>query len=78
MQNHVNGTFKEIGCVLKTLREERGYTCIRAFAVHFGLDPTQYWRMESGSYNYTLKSLVKILDIHKMPLDEFTKKLPHN
>jgi|GEM_PF-4154751 len=76
MDNYINGTLKEIGGVLKSLREEKGFTNGRTFAVRFGLDPTQYWRMESGSYNYTLESLMKVLDIHHLSLKEFAGIFP--
>lgn len=57
---------------LKKLREEKGYSSSRAFADRYGLDPKQYWRMESGCHNYTLKSLINVLTIHEVSFRKFS------
>ena len=62
---------KTIGLTLADLREKKGYTEIKDFAVKYGLPEVHYWRIENGQANSTLKTLAKILSIHKISLDEF-------
>jgi transcriptional regulator with XRE-family HTH domain len=64
---------KEIGEKLKALRISKKYTSYENFALENNIDRKQYWRIENG-HNLTLKSLIKILDIHKMTLKEFFSK----
>jgi hypothetical protein len=35
------------------------------------LPEIQYWRIENGKTNLTLKSLTKLLSIHKLTLEDF-------
>jgi hypothetical protein len=55
---------------LKQMRLDKGYTSYETFAWEHEINRVQYWRIERGS-NITLTSLIKVLDIHKMSLDEF-------
>lgn len=55
---------------LKELRKELGYTSYETFATDHDLDRKQYWRVENGA-NITIKTLIKILTIHKMDLPTF-------
>ncbi|HKC68543.1 MAG TPA: helix-turn-helix transcriptional regulator [Bacteroidia bacterium] len=64
---------KEIGEKLKALRISKKYTSYENFALENNIDRKQYWRIENG-HNLTLKSLIKILDIHKITLKEFFSK----
>jgi len=57
---------------IKELRKELGYTSYETFATDHDLDRKQYWRVENGS-NITIKTLIKILSIHKMDLPTFFK-----
>lgn len=59
---------------LKGLRKESGYTSYETFALDHGLDRKQYWRVEAGS-NITVKTLIKILAIHKKELSAFFKEV---
>lgn len=59
---------------IKKLRIEAGYTSYEFFAWEHGLPRVQYWRMEKGT-NFTLNSLIKVLDAHKITLEEFFKEL---
>ena len=59
---------------LKELRKDSGYTSYETFALDHGLDRKQYWRVENGS-NITIKTLVKVLDIHKKDLTVFFKEI---
>ena len=68
-------TFKnmlsEIGNSLAALRIKKGYPTIKAFTERYDLPEIQYWRIEKGKANITLKSLSKILHIHRMTLHDF-------
>lgn len=55
---------------LKELRIAAGYSSAENFAYDNDLNRVQYWRVESGT-NMTLKTLLKVLDIHKLSLQEF-------
>jgi transcriptional regulator with XRE-family HTH domain len=60
-----------IGRRLAEMRENKGYSTIKEFTAKFDLPEVQYWRMEKGKANLTMKSLVKVLSIHKISLGEF-------
>ena len=60
-----------IGTRLAELRIKKGHSTIREFAQKYDLPEIQYWRMEKGKANITIKSLVRILQIHNMPLQDF-------
>jgi transcriptional regulator with XRE-family HTH domain len=62
---------KSIGRELIRLRRRKGYSSHASFADEYGLPSVQYWRMESGKSNITLKSLVKVLAIHNISILEF-------
>jgi len=64
-------TLTNVGSKLAELREKKGYATIKEFVVDYDLPEIQYWRMEKGKTNITLKSLVKILNIHKVSLEDF-------
>ncbi len=59
---------------IKQLRKDKGYTSFQSFAFEYELNRVQYWRIESGK-NITLKTLIKVLDIHKISLEDFFKNL---
>lgn len=61
---------KSIGDKLIELRKQKGYLSSVDFAKDFDLPTIQYWRMEKGRTNMTLKSLHKILTIHSMNIEE--------
>lgn len=63
----------KIGLKLKKLRIEKGFTSYENFAYQNDIPRIQYWRMEKGT-NFTIKNLLKILEIHKISLEEFFKK----
>lgn len=62
----------EIGKKLKELRIKKGYTSHETFAWDNKLSRVHYWRMEKGT-NFTISSLLKVLDAHNMTLEEFFK-----
>ena len=61
----------EIGSCLAELRIKKGYPTIKAFAERYDLPEIQYWRIEKGKANITLKSLSRILGIHRLSLHDF-------
>ena len=74
MAKELESTDKRIGLVsakIKSLRLQAGYTSAQRFAYDKELDRVQYWRVESGTTNITLKTLLKILDIHNISLGDF-------
>jgi transcriptional regulator with XRE-family HTH domain len=68
-------SFKKIlvnlGDKLAELRVKKGYETLKEFTVKYGLPQIQYWRIEKGKANITLKTLVKILAIHNLTLQDF-------
>jgi transcriptional regulator with XRE-family HTH domain len=60
-----------VGERLAELRIKKGYSTIKEFTEQYDLPHIQYWRMEKGKANITLKSLVKVLTIHKISLQDF-------
>jgi hypothetical protein len=60
-----------IGSRLADLRIKRGFYTIKEFTVKYKLPGIQYWRMEKGKANITLKSLARILSVHNMPVKDF-------
>lgn len=65
---------QEIARKIKQLRIDAGYTKAESFAYDNELNRVQYWRIESGA-NITLKTLLKILDIHQVSLSNFFNSL---
>lgn len=64
----------KIAAKLKQLRIDANYSSHENFAWDNGLNRVQYWRIEKGS-NITLKTLLSVLDIHKISLSEFFKDI---
>jgi transcriptional regulator with XRE-family HTH domain len=60
-----------VGLRLAELREKKGYNTLKEFVEKYDLPQIQYWRMEKGKANITLKSLARILRVHNMSLQEF-------
>lgn len=71
----LDSKLKQIGAGLSELRKKKGYDTIRDFAKAYKLPEIQYWRIENGKTNLTLKSLTKLLNIHKITLEDFFCKL---
>jgi transcriptional regulator with XRE-family HTH domain len=65
---------KKVGERLKQLRIAKGYSSYEQFAWDNELNRVQYWRMESGA-NFTIKSLLKIVAVHKITLEEFFRDI---
>jgi hypothetical protein len=61
---------QQIAHKIKALRLAAGYSSYEAFAFEHELPRVGYGRHEQGT-NLTLKSLLRILDIHQVSLAEF-------
>jgi transcriptional regulator with XRE-family HTH domain len=67
----VQKALEEIGQRLRQLRKKKGYKSSESFAYDNELPRVHYWRIETGKVNLTIRSLVKILSIHKISMEEF-------
>ena len=67
----LSNTLTRIGLKLTYLRKKKGYSSHEDFAYDHDLPRVQYWRMEKGKANITLKSLCKLLAIHDLSVEEF-------
>lgn len=63
---------KQIGSKIKEMRKHSGFSNYENFAFEHDLNRVHYGRMETGT-NFTFKSLVKILEIHKISPEDFFK-----
>jgi hypothetical protein len=70
-RNKFDILLSRIGCGLTRLREGKGYDTVKQFAVDNQLPFIQYWRIEKGKANITLKTLMVLLTIHDVSLDDF-------
>jgi transcriptional regulator with XRE-family HTH domain len=64
-------TLALVGARLQELRLKKGFATAKSFTERYNLPEIQYWRMENGKANITLKSLSKILAIHNITFQEF-------
>jgi len=64
-------TLNAIGATLRELRIKKGFDTIRAFAIKYKLPEIQYWRVENGRTNVTMKTLIRLLNIHKVKMQDF-------
>jgi transcriptional regulator with XRE-family HTH domain len=64
-------TLERIGAKLTELRKQKGYSSHEDFAYDFEIPRVQYWRIEKGKTNLTIRSLCRLLTIHKMSVEEF-------
>jgi transcriptional regulator with XRE-family HTH domain len=68
-------TLERIGAKLTEMRKQKGYSSHEDFAYDYDLPRVQYWRIEKGKANLTIRSLYKILSIHKVSVEEFFAQL---
>ena len=66
-----------IGKKLKELRLNSGFKSYEQFAYEKKLSRIQYWKMENGN-NFTMKSLLKILDAHSLTFKDFMEDFFQN
>lgn len=62
---------KKVGIRLKQIRKQMGFSSHETFAYKYDLNRSQYGKYETGNYNFTLETLVKILNIMDVSLSEF-------
>jgi transcriptional regulator with XRE-family HTH domain len=67
---------QKIGDKLKALRKAKGFTSHETFAYEFELSRVQYWRLENGKSNLTISSLIKLLNVHKISMEDFFATKP--
>ena len=73
MGESTNEIILKISKKIKQLRLEKGFTSYRNFADEYDIDAKQYWRMEEGKIDFRQSSLMRILEIHNISLEEFFK-----
>ena len=61
---------KQLGERLKQLRKEKGFSNYEQFAYTYVLGRAQYGRYEKGA-NINFATLIKIIEIHELSLQEF-------
>ncbi len=59
---------------IKDLRVKAGFTSYETFAFTNDINRVQYYRIEKGQ-NITLKTLIKVLKIHNLTIQDFFKDL---
>ena len=67
----LNTILERIGTEFSDLRKAKGFETIKDFANHYQLPPIQYWRIEKGKSNLTVKTLLHLLSIHQLTIEEF-------
>ena len=77
VQKELDPRILEIGRQLEAMRKEAGYTSYENFAIDKGIPRMLYWRLEKGT-NFTITSLLRILDAHGMTLQGFFTNLKSN
>jgi len=60
-----------IGQRLKELRIEAGYSSYVDFAIKNNMQPKQYWKLEAGKTNFTIRTLLDVLRVHGISLSDF-------
>ncbi len=59
---------------IRELRLKKGYNSYENFAWDHDFNRVQYFRLEQGE-NFTMKTLLKLVDVHKITLKEFFKSI---
>jgi hypothetical protein len=68
----------EIGMAIAQLRIEAGYATTKEFTSLHDLPEIQYWRIENGKANLTMKSIYRILEVHNVDFFEFFQSIRPN
>lgn len=72
--NNLEAIAYTIGTALRKLRKQAGYNSYEQFAFDHKISRIQYWKMENGN-NFTLKSLLTVLDAHEIKISDFLSSL---
>ena len=75
MLNNELDTLQKIGHKLRQLRVAKGYTSHETFAYDHDISRVHYWKLEAGRSNLTIRSLIKVLNIHGISLEQFFSEL---
>lgn len=70
MENEKEALVK-IGKKLKELRIKKGFKSYEEFAWTHDIPRSHYWKIENGKSNITMRTLVRILNIHGVSLKKF-------
>lgn len=73
-ENPQNPRMIAVGQRLREIRIEKGYTSYDHFAWEHKISRKQYLNMEQGK-NFTMASLLRVLDAHGITLEDFFKGL---
>lgn len=65
---------KKIGIKLSKLRKELGYSNSDIFSYENNINRSQYGKYEAGSEDMRISSLIKVLNIFGITLEEFFKE----
>jgi hypothetical protein len=66
---------ESVALVFVGLRKAKGYTSYESFAFDHEFPRAQYWRVETGRHNLTLRTLTKLLVIHNLTLEDFLQRV---
>jgi hypothetical protein len=61
--------------IFKQLRKQKGLPSYESFAFEHDFPRAQYWRVEDGKSNLTLRTVAKLLAIHNLTIDDFATLL---
>lgn len=75
--NNLDDIAYTVGTALRDLRKNAGYKSYEQFAYEHKISRIQYWKMENGN-NFTLKSLLTVLNAHKIDLPDFLTSILQN
>ena len=73
-QKEIDKRIIKISKKLRLLRKQKGFKSYDNFSKVNKIPKIQYWKMEKGS-NFTMNSLLRVLDAHNITLDEFFKDI---
>jgi hypothetical protein len=71
MGDEYQRTLSQIGFKFQELRIKKGFSTCNSFSEAYDLPAIQYSRIEEGRSNLTLKSLMRVLQIHQLSLEDF-------
>jgi len=61
----------DIGIRFEKLRKEKCFTSYEHFANEYNLSRMHYWKIEKGKSNITIKTLVNLLTIFEISIEDF-------
>ena len=75
--NNLDEISSLVGYRLRELRIKAGFKSYEQFAYKNNISRIQYWKMENGN-NFTLKSLLRVLDAHAIRINDFLALFGNN